>query len=105
MIRDVEDVAAIHVRTLDVNIPGNKRYLFHAGPLLKAQKVANQIRETYPQLRSRVPEGGAGDELPIPLVKVDISKFGNVFGTQWKGWWESAKATVDDILRLEVPVQ
>jgi hypothetical protein len=56
-------------------------------------------------LRSRVPEGGAGDELPIPLVKVDISKFGNVFGTQWKGWWESAKATVDDILKLEDPKQ
>jgi len=56
-------------------------------------------------LRSRVPEGGAGDELPIPLVKVDISEFENVFGTQWKGWWESAKGTVDDILRLEVPVQ
>jgi hypothetical protein len=50
-----------------------------------------------------VPDGGKGDGLPIPLVKVDISKFENVFGTQWKGWWESAKATVDDILRLEDP--
>jgi hypothetical protein len=56
-------------------------------------------------LRSRVPAGGEGDELHTPLVKVDISKFENVFGTQWKGWWESAKGTVDDILRLEDPKQ
>ena len=56
-------------------------------------------------MRSRVPEGGAGDELPMLLVKVDISRFESVFGAQWKGWWESAKGTVEDILRLEDPKQ
>lgn len=98
--RDVEDVAAIHLRSLDLKVPGNERYLFYSD-ILSGPRLADKIRKEYPQLRSRIPEGGTGDGFPAPLAKPDISKFKAVFGDGWKGWWDSAKGTVEDILAYE----
>ncbi len=75
--------------------------MFYTHPLLNANELANKVRETYPELRSRVPEGGKGDGLESLKVRVDIEKFEKVFGNQWKGWWESARGTVEDILKYE----
>jgi NADPH-dependent methylglyoxal reductase len=97
----VEDVAAIHLTSLDMaKVPGNERYLFHAG-LLSGNWIANKVRETYPELKDRVPAGGEGDGFPDPMAKFDISRFEKVFGSEWMGWWESANGTIKDILEYE----
>ena len=93
-------MALIHVKSLLLSTPGNKRYLFNAGTM-SVNAVVRKIREEYPQLRERVLEGGGGDGFPVPMAKCDTSRSDEVFGTEWKGWWESAKATVDDILEYE----
>lgn len=100
-IRDVEDVASIHVKSLDLKVPGNERYLFHSGHLQDSSEIAKKIREEYPQLRNRVPEVGEKTaESPIK-VTVDTAKSDKVFGVPWKDWWESTKDTVDDIVKFE----
>ncbi|KAF1991988.1 NAD(P)-binding protein [Aulographum hederae CBS 113979] len=98
---DVDDVAAIHIKALDSSkVPGNERYLFFDG-VVSSNEAANKIREAYPQLRDRVPEGGEGKGLPPTLAQFDISKAEKVFGNQWKGWWKTVDASVKDILEYE----
>jgi len=97
----VEDVAAVHVKSIDLKVPGNERYLFHIRDLLNGPQLANKIREAYPQFRDRVPEGKEGDEIPKRLAKTNISKFEKAFGSEWMNWWDSSRGTVEDILQLE----
>lgn len=100
-IRDVDDVASYHVKALDFSaVPGNERYLFAAGKY-SANWVANKVRAKHPELRSRIPDGGDGDNWPVPLARINTEKAGKVFGTNWKGWWESTEATVEDVLAYE----
>jgi NADPH-dependent methylglyoxal reductase len=98
---DVDDVADMHVRSLDVaKVPGNKRYLASAG-VLDSNDVARKIREDFPQLRSRVSEPPLGGSIPDTLIKLDLSETHKVFGTAWKGWWETARAITMDIIESE----
>ncbi|KAF1941775.1 NAD(P)-binding protein [Clathrospora elynae] len=98
---DVDDVAFMHVKSLDTAaVPGNKRYLASAG-IIDSNDVARKIREEFPQLRNRVPEPAAGTGIPDALVTLDLAETDEVFGTAWKGGWETARATVLDILTTE----
>lgn len=100
--RDIEDVAHVHIKSLDASaVPGNQRYLFAAREKIVANRLADKIRAELPHLRERVPKGKEGDGLPPTLVKLDTSRADKVFGTQWKGWWESAMATIEDLLAYE----
>lgn len=99
-IRDVEDVASIHVKSLDLKVPGNERYLFYSHYPQDSSEIAKKVREEYPQLRNRVPEAKERAESPVK-VKVDTAKSNKVFPGPWKDWWESAKDTVDDIVKFE----
>lgn len=66
-------MAAIHLKSLDLKVPGNERYLFHIRDLLIGPQPANKIRKEYPQLRKRVPEGVEGEGIQENLIKTDIS--------------------------------
>lgn len=97
----MEDVAAIHVTSLDTKmVPGDERYLFHAG-VMSGNRIADKVRENYPELRERVPAGADGDGFSNPMAKVDVKRFEEVFGEEWMGWWKSANGTVKDILKYE----
>jgi NADPH-dependent methylglyoxal reductase len=98
--QDVDDVASMHVKSLDtVSVPGNKRYLATGG-LLDMNEMARKIREEFPKLRSRVPEK-SGEKLPVDIYKLDLTETDAVFGKQHKSAWESVKATVEDIISTE----
>jgi hypothetical protein len=99
-VMDIDDVAEMHVRSLDTNaVPGNKRYIGASG-VADGYEIARKIREEYPELRNRVPEA-SGSGLPKVLFKFDMSETDAVFGKNWKSVWESAKATVEDIITTE----
>lgn len=68
---------------------------------MNAAQLANKVRANYPDLRSRVPAGGKEEPWPTSMAKCDTSQADEVFGTNWIGWWESAMATVEDILKYE----
>ncbi|KIV80291.1 hypothetical protein PV11_07804 [Exophiala sideris] len=102
-IRDVEDVAKVHVMSLAPSVPGNERYLFHSPELMTGNDMARAVREDFPQLRSRVPapDDEAGDAVPSNLVKTDISKAEKVFGMDWKSARQTTRETVADIIAFE----
>ncbi|PYI09455.1 NAD dependent epimerase/dehydratase [Aspergillus sclerotiicarbonarius CBS 121057] len=60
---DVRDVARSHVDALTNPAASNQRILLIAG-LIAPQIVANTIRENFPQLKYRVPEGNPSQLLP-----------------------------------------
>lgn len=76
-------MAAIHLKSLDLKVPWNERYLFHIRDVLIGPQLANKIRKEYPQLRNRVPEGVEGEGIQENLIKTDISKFEKVFRSDW----------------------
>ena len=84
--KDVDNITNIHVKLIDLSPPGYSRYIFHAGKI-SVNWVVNKVRAKYPDLRSRVPDGGKGDDWPVPMAKYDLSKSDEVFSTNWKGWW------------------
>lgn len=60
---DVRDVARSHVDALTNPAAANQRILLIAG-LISPQLVVNIIRESFPSLRERVPEGHPTQILP-----------------------------------------
>ncbi|KAJ5414832.1 NAD dependent epimerase/dehydratase [Penicillium cosmopolitanum] len=60
---DVRDVARSHVDALTNPAASNQRILLISG-LISPQLVANTIRENFPSLASRVPEGSPSQLLP-----------------------------------------
>jgi hypothetical protein len=77
-----------------MKVPGNERYLFHTSHLLDNSELANKIREEYPQLRDRVPEGAKAGSASAIKMMTDTAKSDKIFAGPWKGWWESAKDTL-----------
>lgn len=78
------------------------RYIFHIRELPTTGMVVRKIREDFPQLRERVREPKkVDDSWPASLCAFDIENSEKAFGTNWKGWWESDKGTVEDILKFE----
>jgi len=96
---DMDDVAWMHVKSVDLSVPGNKRYLAAAGKM-NTNDLANKIREEYPQFRDRVVARPEGKE-PEGLVKLDLKETEEVFGNNWRSWWESSKLSVEDIITTE----
>lgn len=60
---DVRDVAKSHVDALTNPAAANQRILLISG-LISPQLVVNTIRENFPQLKHRVPEGNPSQLLP-----------------------------------------
>lgn len=98
---DVDDVADIHIKALSPSINGNRRYLFHAPELMLSNPAANYVREVFPELKDRVPQGDSNATAPPNLSRFDISRSEKAFGMQWKGWKESVVAAVDSIIKNE----
>ena len=66
-----------------------------------AAQLANKLRANYPKLQSRVPAGGKEEPWPKTMATCDISRSEKIFGSNWVEWWDSARATVEDILAYE----
>jgi nucleoside-diphosphate-sugar epimerase len=98
--RDVDDIARIHIKALEPSVPGNERYIINSG-LLYLNRFANQLRDKYPELRSRIAPGAEEEGFPEPMAKFDVSKMERVFGTDWVSGFDSVEAVVKDLLAYE----
>lgn len=87
--------------TLDPKAAGNERYLFHSPGKMSSNYMATKGGEEFPEPRDRVSVAGKGDSFPTPLVDCDIPKFEKTFGSDWIGWREPARGTVEVNTRLE----
>jgi len=101
-VMDVDDVARTHVKSLEMSaVPGNARYLLIAGKVSTGE-LANKLRAKYPALQSRIPAATVEENAGVDSgAKFDVSRAAKVFGSDWVSWWDSAVATVEDILAYE----
>jgi nucleoside-diphosphate-sugar epimerase len=96
---DVRDVAQAHLRAYEKAEAAGQRYFITSGNFTY-QKVCDIIREKFPELKDRVPEGTPGEPAP-PMFKVDTSKAQKELGLTFRPLEEVIADTVNDLLKLE----
>ncbi|KZF19772.1 NAD(P)-binding protein [Xylona heveae TC161] len=96
---DVRDVALAHLRAYESEVAGNQRY-FLASSTFTYQQVCDIIRENFPELRNRVPEGTPNAPLP-DMFKVDHSKAERDLDIHFRSLKDTIVDTVKNLLELE----
>ncbi|KAH6955736.1 hypothetical protein BKA56DRAFT_563654 [Ilyonectria sp. MPI-CAGE-AT-0026] len=96
---DVRDVADAHITALEVQEAANERFLIVGGRASNAD-IANEIREQFPDLRSKLPAADSScDPLPDGLV-YDTSKSQKVLGLKYRSLSETVSDTVKSLLKF-----
>lgn len=96
---DVRDLAEAHVRAMELPEAANKRFFVTAG-YFSNKEIANIIREAYPDLASKIPEGDAqkgGDYPTEGLYKYDNSRTVEVLGIKFTSLKDSIVDTVKSL--------
>ncbi|KIM95596.1 hypothetical protein OIDMADRAFT_106257 [Oidiodendron maius Zn] len=98
-IVDVRDAALAHRIAYEKPEAASQRYFVTAGNF-SFQQICDILRSEVPELRSKVPEGNAGELLP-PVYKVNNEKAQRELGIQFKPLKEIVVATAHNFLKLE----
>lgn len=100
----VKDVAAAHVRAVELPDAMGRRYLL-CGGMLSANHAVKFIAEHYPLLQSQLPKGWqeAAQQLPdlSQLAQLDASDAKKYLEMEFRDWKTTLKDCVDDLQRLE----
>ncbi|OTA98244.1 hypothetical protein M426DRAFT_326153 [Hypoxylon sp. CI-4A] len=94
---DVRDVATAHLRALAVPEAGGNRFYIIGGHFSN-WRVANVIRNSFPELADRLPPLDGEDDLPADVYKFDNSKSKKVLGLEYTSLEKSVGDTVRSIL-------
>lgn len=70
---DVRDVGEAHLKAYETDAAANQRF-FVTGGTYSYQIICDILREKFPELKDRVPEGKPGSGLGADVYKVDNSK-------------------------------
>ncbi|GJD04508.1 NAD dependent epimerase/dehydratase [Colletotrichum higginsianum IMI 349063] len=98
---DVRDVARAHLLAVTKPDAGGNRFVIGAGGVSN-QKIANVLRERFPELRHRIPEGDpAKAALPEGIFGLDPSLAGRVLGLEYKSLEDTIVDTATPIVELE----
>lgn len=96
---DVRDLALAHVRAAELPEAANKRFFVTAG-YFSNKEIANIIREAYPALASRIPEGDAqksGDYPAEGVCKYDNSRTVDILGIKFTSLKDCIVDTVESL--------
>jgi nucleoside-diphosphate-sugar epimerase len=96
---DVRDLAQAHLLAYESEKAANERYLITNGPYTY-QMFIDIIREKFPDLKDKVPEGNPGAGLP-DVYKIDNSKGIKELGIKYKSMEQTVVDTVESLLALE----
>ncbi|KAJ5485161.1 Ketoreductase azaE [Penicillium diatomitis] len=91
---DVRDVALAHVRAIEVAEAGGKRFLVAAG-FFSNKVLVEAVRETHPELESKLPSKDYPDDFPSELYEIDNSQSKKILGMEYR----PLKATVADTVK------
>lgn len=94
---DVRDVALAHVKAIEVAEAGGKRFFVTAG-FVNNREVADTIRETHPQLESKLPSKDGSSEPKAPAYGFDNSRSRELLGIQYVPFKKTVADTVDSLL-------
>lgn len=86
---DVRDLATAQILALETPAAGGQRFLF--GSHFDYQTAADLLRESVPELKSRIPEGTPGAGLTQGVYAIDGSKAERVLGIKYTPLKETLK--------------
>jgi nucleoside-diphosphate-sugar epimerase len=95
---DVRDLALAHVRAIEVPEAGGNRFFVTAGAFSN-KTVVDFIRETHPELSSKLPENPI-DDTPADVYGYDNSKTSKVLGIRFRSLKESVGDTVASLVKV-----
>lgn len=96
---DVHDVALAHVRAIEVAEAGGQRFFLTAG-LYSNKKIADIIRESYPELEDKLPPKDSADDTPPDVYGFDNRKSIEVLGIKYRSLKQSVEETVKSLLAV-----
>lgn len=98
---DVRDLALAHVKAMEVDGAGGKRFFITAGRYSN-EEIADVIRDAHPELKEKVPAKGVkGGEYPEEGVYgVDNSRSKEVLGIKYRSLKESVEDTVKSLKEI-----
>ncbi|KAH8799823.1 hypothetical protein F5884DRAFT_117849 [Xylogone sp. PMI_703] len=91
---DARDAAQAHVRAIEVPEAGGHRF-FVVGGYFSNKKIADVIRESHPELASKLPSKDAPDDMPAEIYGIDNSKSRKILGLSYR----DLKTSVDDAVK------
>ncbi|OKL58466.1 hypothetical protein UA08_05977 [Talaromyces atroroseus] len=94
---DVRDVATAHINALENPEASGQRFML-VGGYFSNKRIADCIRELYPELRDRLPPVDSPDDFPEKIFRFDVSKSKRVLGTEYRDLRTCVKDTVDGML-------
>ncbi|GJC83572.1 ketoreductase azaE [Colletotrichum liriopes] len=98
---DVRDVARAHLLAATTPGAGGNRFVVSPGGVSN-QKIANVLRERFPELEGRIPAGDpTKTALPEGLFGVDASLAGNMLGLEYRKLEDTIGDTAAQIIELE----
>ncbi|OHW90935.1 NAD-dependent epimerase dehydratase [Colletotrichum incanum] len=95
------NVARAHLLAATTPAAGGNRFVVSPGGVSN-QKIANILREKFPELKGRIPAGDpTKSALPEGLFGVDASLAGNVLGLEYRKLEDTIGDTAGQIIELE----
>ncbi|KAK1641474.1 ketoreductase [Colletotrichum phormii] len=97
---DVRDIALAHVRAIEVQSAGGKRFLTAAG-FYSNEEMANALWNSFPSMREKLPEPGNFGGAPSPALKsfgYNTSRERKILGLQWTSY---ERTVVDSAISLD----
>jgi nucleoside-diphosphate-sugar epimerase len=96
---DVRDVALAHVRAIEVPEAGGQRFFSVAGQFTN-KKLAEIIRESHPELESKLPSKDVPNDMLADFYGYDNTKSIEVLGLKYRTLEESVNDTVKSLLAI-----
>jgi nucleoside-diphosphate-sugar epimerase len=95
---DVRDVATAHIRAIEKTEASGQRFLI-AGGYFSNKRIAELIRESFPQYNDVLPPVASADDFPDNIYGIDISKSKTVLGIKYR----DLKTCVQDTVEAMIP--
>jgi nucleoside-diphosphate-sugar epimerase len=95
---DARDLALAHVRALEVQSAGGHRFFTTAGHC-SHKRIVDAIRETHPELSSRLPKNPI-DDFPEGCYGYDNGKVRNILGIEFRSLQQGIGDTVTSLLKF-----
>ena len=91
---DVRDLAKAHVTGIELAEAQGQRFFVTAGYMTN-KRIVDAIRETHPELESKLPPKDTPDDLPSDIFRIDTTRSVKVLGLTYR----SLKESVDDTVK------
>lgn len=96
---DVRDVALAHVRAIEVPEAGGQRFFVTAG-FFSNKQIVDVVRETHPELESKLPPKDFPSDFPSKIYDFDNKKSLEVLGLKYRPFKETVSDTISSLLEV-----